>query len=89
MTLGQVGGPVGSRLVVRTRASIGASGRAGASLHIDWAFGLWAAASPALRHLVTGVARADTWAFDAHKQLNVPYDFGLAFCAHRTPTGPR
>ncbi|MFC6016288.1 pyridoxal phosphate-dependent decarboxylase family protein [Plantactinospora solaniradicis] len=54
----------------------------GAWLHVDGAYGLWAAASPALRHLVRGVERADSWAFDAHKWLNVPYDSGLAFCAH-------
>ncbi len=51
-------------------------------LHVDGAFGLWAAASPALRHLVEGVAEADSWATDAHKWLNVPYDCGLAFVAH-------
>jgi glutamate/tyrosine decarboxylase-like PLP-dependent enzyme len=54
-------------------------------LHIDGAFGLWAAASPQLRHLVRGAERADSWATDAHKWLNVPYDNGIAFCAHPEP----
>ena len=52
---------------------------AGAWVHVDGAFGLWAAAAPERAHLVTGVADADSWATDAHKWLNVPYDSGLAF----------
>jgi glutamate/tyrosine decarboxylase-like PLP-dependent enzyme len=55
---------------------------AGAWTHVDGAFGLWAAASPSLRHLVDGAGLADSWATDAHKWLNVPYDSGLAFVAH-------
>jgi glutamate/tyrosine decarboxylase-like PLP-dependent enzyme len=52
---------------------------AGAWIHVDGAFGLWAAASEKYAHLVQGVADADSWATDAHKWLNVPYDSGLAF----------
>jgi glutamate/tyrosine decarboxylase-like PLP-dependent enzyme len=55
---------------------------AGAWVHVDGAFGLWAKAAPALRHLVKGVEQADSWATDAHKWLNVPYDSGLAFVRH-------
>ena len=54
----------------------------GAWVHVDGAFGLWAATSPSLRHLVDGVELADSWATDAHKWLNVPYDCGLVFCRH-------
>jgi glutamate/tyrosine decarboxylase-like PLP-dependent enzyme len=58
---------------------------AGAWLHVDGAFGLWAAASPAYAHLVRGHEAADSWAIDAHKWLNVPYDCGIAFCARPDP----
>ncbi len=56
----------------------------GAWLHVDGAFGLWAGASDSLRPLVHGVDRADSWAVDCHKWLNVPYD--CAFVATRHPT---
>ena len=52
-------------------------------VHVDGAFGLWAAASPALAHLARGLSGADSWATDAHKWLNVPYDSGLAFVRDR------
>jgi len=51
---------------------------AGAWLHVDGAFGLWAAAVPSRAHLVEGIALADSWATDAHKWLNTPYDSGIA-----------
>ena len=54
----------------------------GAWVHVDGAFGLWAAASPHLRHLVDGHDGADSWATDAHKTLNVPYDCGIVVVAH-------
>lgn len=54
----------------------------GAWVHIDGAFGLWATASPAHRHLLEGVEQADSWATDGHKWLNVPYDCGYAFVSH-------
>ena len=53
----------------------------GGWLHVDGAFGLWAAADPARRHLIEGVGLADSWTTDAHKWLNVPYDSGLSFVA--------
>src|SRR5690606_17764817 len=51
-------------------------------LHVDGAFGLWAAASPELAPLLAGIAQADSVSTDAHKWLNVPYDCGIVLCAH-------
>ncbi|GAA4376888.1 pyridoxal phosphate-dependent decarboxylase family protein [Agromyces bauzanensis] len=58
--------------------AIAAAHEADAWVHVDGAFGLWASASPRLRHLVAGVDAADSWSTDAHKTLSVPYDCGLA-----------
>ncbi|NTU85393.1 MAG: aminotransferase class V-fold PLP-dependent enzyme [Chloroflexales bacterium] len=55
---------------------------AGAWVHVDGAFGFWAAASPAYAQLTDGYAEADSWATDSHKYLNVPYDSGAVFCRH-------
>ena len=63
-------------------AAIAVAHRHGAWAHVDGAFGLWAAANPATRHLTTGAGTADSWATDGHKWLNVPYDSGYTFCAH-------
>lgn len=57
-----------------------AAHEAGAWVHVDGAFGLWAAAVPALSGQAAGISDADSWATDAHKWLNVPYDSGLVFC---------
>jgi glutamate/tyrosine decarboxylase-like PLP-dependent enzyme len=62
------------------RAPIAAAHSAGAWVHVDGAFGLWAKASPAKAHLAEGLEEADSWAIDGHKWLNVPYDSGLVLC---------
>jgi glutamate/tyrosine decarboxylase-like PLP-dependent enzyme len=54
----------------------------GAWVHIDGAFGLWAAASPEYQHLTRGIAAADSWSVDGHKTLNTPYDCGIVLCKH-------
>jgi glutamate/tyrosine decarboxylase-like PLP-dependent enzyme len=59
-------------------AAVEAAHRAGAWVHVDGAFGLWAAVSPDLSALTRGMAGADSWATDAHKTLNTPYDCGIA-----------
>jgi glutamate/tyrosine decarboxylase-like PLP-dependent enzyme len=56
-----------------------AAHRAGAWVHVDGAFGLWALADPTRAYLTAGITDADSWGADAHKWLNVPYDSGLAF----------
>ena len=56
---------------------------AGAWVHVDGAFGLWAAASPRYRPLMAGAEGADSWSADAHKTLNAPYDIGVVFCRRR------
>lgn len=56
---------------------------AGAWVHVDGAFGLWAAACSETRHLTSGIARADSWSVDGHKTLNTPYDSGVVLCADR------
>ena len=66
-------------------AVVDASHQRGAWVHVDGAFGLWAAAVPELAPQVAGIAAADSWTTDAHKWLNVPYDSGLAIVAHPAP----
>jgi glutamate/tyrosine decarboxylase-like PLP-dependent enzyme len=58
-----------------------AAHRHGAWVHVDGAFGMWAAASPSFGHLVAGLDAADSWVVDGHKWLNLPYDTGFVFCA--------
>ena len=56
------------------------SAKAGAWVHVDGAFGLWASACPETRHLASGMEKADSWSVDAHKTLNAPYDCGIILC---------
>ncbi|MCP4451544.1 MAG: aspartate aminotransferase family protein, partial [Planctomycetes bacterium] len=51
-------------------------------IHVDGAFGLWAAGSPDYNYLVRGMEKADSWSVDAHKTLNTPYDSGIVLCRH-------
>jgi glutamate/tyrosine decarboxylase-like PLP-dependent enzyme len=62
-----------SEIIPRARA-------AGAWVHVDGAFGLWARAAPVLQHLTTGIEGADSWTTDGHKWLNTPYDGAMAIC---------
>ena len=64
--------------------AIGLAHARGAWVHVDGAFGLWAGAAPRLSYLVDGIGEADSWATDAHKTLNVPYDCGIAVVADAT-----
>ncbi|MFH1136972.1 MAG: aminotransferase class V-fold PLP-dependent enzyme [Pseudomonadota bacterium] len=59
---------------------VGRARAAGAWVHVDGAFGLWASASPRRRYLTAGADGADSWSADAHKTLNAPYDSGVIFC---------
>lgn len=74
-------GNVNTGAVDDLRAACQIAREHGAWVHVDGAFGLWAAASPTRRHLVDGVDLADSWGCDGHKWLNVPYDSGFAFCS--------
>ena len=74
-------GNVNSGVVDPLPEIVEAAHAAGAWVHVDGAFGLWAAASPRRRAEVAGIERADSWATDAHKWLNVPYDCGIALVA--------
>ena len=76
------GGQRSQRSLRSDQRAVDLAHRYGAWVHIDGAFGLWAAASPNYRALITGAERADSWATDAHKTLNVPYDNGIAIVAN-------
>jgi glutamate/tyrosine decarboxylase-like PLP-dependent enzyme len=61
----------------------GMAEKTGAWVHVDGAFGLWAAASPNQHHLIQGFEKADSWSVDTHKTLNAPYDCGIVLCKKR------
>ena len=93
-TLGDAGGPtivcaqagnVNTGACDPLEEIVAACRAAGAWCHVDGAFGLWAAAAPGRAHLAAGAAGADSWAVDAHKWLNVPYDSALAIVADPAP----
>lgn len=73
-------GNVNTGAVDDLAAAIPLARRHGAWVHVDGAFGLWAAASPRYRHLTAGAGEADSWSCDGHKWLNLPYDSGFAIC---------
>lgn len=73
-------GNVNTGAIDPLRAICSAAAEAEAWVHVDGAFGMWAAAAPAYAALIDGVGMADSWATDGHKWLNVPYDSGIAFC---------
>jgi glutamate/tyrosine decarboxylase-like PLP-dependent enzyme len=87
------GGPEGPTILCLQAGNVntGASDDLGAAsdvahersawVHVDGAFGLWAAAAPSTQHLVGGIEKADSWGVDGHKWLNVPYDTGYVFCS--------
>ena len=76
-------GNVNSGAFDRVEAICDNAKRTGAWVHIDGAFGLWAAASRRLEHLTTGINKADSCSVDAHKTLNTPYDCGIVLCADK------
>jgi glutamate/tyrosine decarboxylase-like PLP-dependent enzyme len=73
-------GNVNSGAFDPAEAIYAAAQNSGCWIHVDGAFGLWAAASPTYAHLTDGFERANSWAVDGHKWLNVPYDSGLVIC---------
>jgi glutamate/tyrosine decarboxylase-like PLP-dependent enzyme len=82
LVVAQVGN-VNSGAIDRVGAICERAHAAGAWVHVDGAFGLWARVLPSMRELCDGIERADSWSVDAHKTLNVPYDSGMILCRDR------